>query len=237
MQNILFGIAAICLLVGPVVLIWGLVRRYVWPRKPGGTLIRNSGLLILAAIIVAVIFRPADEKKAQTAAVSASAPVASEPAAPAVPEHPWPDDQKAFIEAVTSAIGDYDAAPNELKKSSIRLARDRAVKGVMGDGKFSGWVVALDDLGTNGDGDAYVSFKIEGEPITLKTWNNGLSDISDHTMIKNGSALYEVLAGLNKGDLVKLSGRILREGSLTEAGSVTDPEYLVRIAAVVPLAK
>ena len=76
-------------------------------------------------------------------------------------------------------------------------------------------------------------------PFAIKTWNNALSDIFDETLIENGSELYNAIADLSKGDKVVFSGTFasderdfIREASVTERGSMTDPEFILKFSDV-----
>lgn len=143
-----------------------------------------------------------------------------------------PKDEARFVQVVVAAMSDYQAAPNELKKSSVKVARNRELQKVLPTGKFKDWYGTLGELHTTGDGAAYVTIQLPADNITVKTWNNELSDYEHHTLIPNGSPLYETLASLAVGDTVKFSGRMFREGSLTEEGGMTAPEFIARFSAI-----
>ena len=143
-----------------------------------------------------------------------------------------PDDQVAAIRAVEEAREAYKTCGNQLKCSSVRKDRDKAISAATGRGRLVNWVGVLDTLATTGDGDAYISISVPERDVTLSTWNNGISDISDKTLIKHGSPLYEALAEMEVGDPVIFSGQIKSEKSLTEAGSIAAPDFAVRFSEI-----
>lgn len=163
--------------------------------------------------------------------------------APAFPQA-MPPDQAALCRAVEAGITQYRAAIsqglNQLKRTNLRTARKRAIQQALGSLKVSGWVGNVASMGTTSDGLAYVAVLIPCG-ATIKTWNNGLSDIGDSTLIRNGSALYNAVADLSDKQAVTFSGRFVaaeedhvKESSITESGSMTDPEFIFRFAAIAP---
>jgi hypothetical protein len=180
--------------------------------------------------------------------VSASGSSSSSPSSPSSPsstvnsqqtEVPLPQDQKAFCNAVNGFISQYDAAPNELKRSAVRVARKQKLQELLTSLQFDGWLGELTEMGTTSDGSAYVTVKLEGNPIVIRTWNNGLSDISDKTLIPVNSPLFNAISDLKKGVRVKVGGQFvageqdyIREQSLTEKGSMTEPEFSVHFTMV-----
>jgi hypothetical protein len=143
-----------------------------------------------------------------------------------------PGDQVAAMRAVDEAREAYKTCPNQLKCSSIRIARDKAVSAATDRGRLINWVGVLDTLATTGDGDAYIAITVPEREVTLSTWNNSISDMTDKTLIKHGSPLYETLAEMEVGDVVIFSGQIKSEKSLTEAGSIAAPDFAVRFSAI-----
>jgi hypothetical protein len=160
----------------------------------------------------------------------------------AVPETALPDTrppvQRAFSDVVEQYRGKYKAAGDELLKSRVRTARATALNEALPALTVAGWQGRITALGTTGDGKAYVSIEI-GPKLEVKTWNNALSDAGDQTLIPQGTPLYDALSHRAKGDAVEFSGTLLRSGpdfiketSLTEAGSMEAPEFLIKLSAV-----
>jgi hypothetical protein len=99
-------------------------------------------------------------------------------------------------------------------------------------GPFKGWTGTLKTMTTNGDGDGVIVVQLDGCPCTLRTWNNSFSDLQSHTLVKNGSLLFNKILNMRVGDRVRVSGLILQEASLSERGSVDDPEWITRFSDV-----
>lgn len=151
-----------------------------------------------------------------------------------------PQSQLAFIQKVESFYPLYDEAPNELKKSALRKQRKDALASLVSSRRVSEWIGTLKDMQTNSEGKAFIEIKLDGaESITIKTWNNALSDIIDETLIENGSELYNSISDLSVGDKVVFSGTFasderdyIREASITERGSMMDPEFILKFSDV-----
>jgi len=167
-----------------------------------------------------------------------SAAMSPRPTAPAVPT---PADEDKFCQAVGQAAGAYGSmergGANQLKLSKLRTERGAALRQAS-DGNVSAWVGTLQHLSTTGEGKAVLGIKLPCG-AEVKTWNNAFSDITDGTLIPQTSALYEALSNLNKGDRVRFSGELFadrqngyKESSLTEAGSMRDPEFIMKFASV-----
>ena len=94
-------------------------------------------------------------------------------------------------------------------------------------------------MGTTSDGSAYVAVKLEGNEISIQTWNNGVSDLGDKTLIPVNTPLFNAISDLKKGIRVKVSGQFVAgeqdfigEQSLTEIGSMTEPAFSVHFTKV-----
>ena len=147
-----------------------------------------------------------------------------------------PSDQQKFIHIITDATASYEKVDNDLKKSSIRTSRKNALTNLF-SGNFSikNWIGIVHSMGTNGGKDAYITLRINGTNIKIKTWNNSMSDIGDKTLIKHESKLYNIISELKEGDQVVFSGEFIPDGddyisesSMTEEGSVCDPDFVFR---------
>lgn len=149
-----------------------------------------------------------------------------------------PPNQKRFISIAGEYADKYQAADNELKKSAIWKERTKKLREALtskpGE-KKSDWVGFIDEMGTTGSGNAWVVLRIT-PGITIATWNNEFSDISDKTLIKNGSPTYNALAELKKGAVVYFDCVLKTEGKgLLEEGRMLDPSFLARIKSIKPL--
>jgi hypothetical protein len=94
-------------------------------------------------------------------------------------------------------------------------------------------------MSTTSQRNAHVSIQPDGCSFRVQTWNNELSDISGNTLIAQDTELYQEVAELNRGTKVLFSGHFLagdddfvQEQSLTEEGSLTDPEFTVVFTSI-----
>jgi hypothetical protein len=69
-----------------------------------------------------------------------------------------------------------------------------------------------------------------------------LSDTGTNTLIKPDTALYKALLTMKLGSTVRIHGRLFasgpdcyREKSVTLAGSLEDPDFLVRFSRIEPI--
>lgn len=152
---------------------------------------------------------------------------------------PVPSAQEQFTSVVESHISQYKAAANELQKSTLRTNRKQALERALPDTTVSGWIGTIKKMETTSDGKAGITVQLQGSPILLMTWNNGFSDLFGSTLIEHGSALYNRIASLSTGARVSVSGTFftdkhdhVRECSVTESGSMTEPEFLFRFSDV-----
>lgn len=150
-----------------------------------------------------------------------------------------PANQLAFMSAIKASRKQYAEGSNELQRGAARPARARAICSVVQSPTIEGWIGKIVDLSTNGDGEAVISVSID-KNLRLKTWNNSVSDAGDRTLIKSGSQLYNTLLRMKPGEIVRVSGSLLmggpdcyKESSVTLAGSLEEPEFLMRFSRVV----
>lgn len=212
---------------------------------PFGTLLKTrlnialSGWLKTAVVIVLLVVsgayvKPENKSGAATVSSDTSSSTQSEASETAPQKPSLAADQAQFGAANETGKNDYAQMDNDLKRSVVRKRRDLAAMSATSGGSFEDWTGTLDEMTTNGDGDAVVSVQLDGCPCKLKTWNNSLSDIGSGTLIKNGSALFNRIMNMSVGQKVRISGTILKESSMTEEGSVTDPEWIVKFSDISP---
>lgn len=211
---------------------------------------------ITATVIIAIIFinvatnkekdKSSLDKYSQTeetSSIKESAPVKDEkPIEPEKPKIVLPQSQLSFIQTVESFYEPYVNAPNELKKSALRTQRKNSIRNILRSLQVSEWIGTLKDMGTNREGKAFIEIKLEGaESIVIKTWNNAFSDVmcNTNTLIENGSSLYNAIADLSEGAKVVFSGTFIPddrdfilEGSVTERGSMTEPEFIFKFSSI-----
>jgi hypothetical protein len=160
------------------------------------------------------------------------------------PEKVLPDlpaGEKEFIRITIEKAAAYRAAPNDLAKGGIRNARKVAICNGLPSPQVQDWIGTIYNLSSNNEGKGVLEVQISHD-VYIKTWNNSFSDIGDQTLIDPNSDLFRTLSNLKGGSAIKFSGSFLpsdtdciREGSLTQSGSMTEPEFLMKFNRVEPL--
>jgi hypothetical protein len=152
-----------------------------------------------------------------------------------------PSEQTQFVILINNYAARYRAAPNEIQKTELRFSRKADIERLFGQKSATNWVGTLEKVKTNQDGTTYISIKLAPSGAAfVKTWNNRLSDLGSGTMIERGSPLYRALSAFSEGQAIVFSGEFLadggqdflRETSLTEDGSMTAPEFVMRFTAI-----
>ncbi|MEY8710451.1 hypothetical protein [Mangrovibacter phragmitis] len=145
-----------------------------------------------------------------------------------------PQKEKTFIDIVSAAISQSDNAKNDMQRGGIKARRDDGVCSALKKRAVSDWVGKVTTIDSNSDGKGVIEIEV-ADNITLKTWNNSLSDISDHTLIDPRSKLFEKASMLSVGDSVKFSGEFFRgaescieEASMSLRGGLEEPEFIFR---------
>jgi hypothetical protein len=152
-------------------------------------------------------------------------------------------EQSLFVNTVDAFIPRYEAAPNELKKSELRKLRANAIAQLtsttLRGTQINNWIGTVQKMGTNTDGKAHITIMLLNSKTAVATWNNALSDQGANTLIPMDSSVYQKLSEMVKGDMVVFSGLFfsdsadsLQEKSITEHGSMTSPEFLVRLSDI-----
>ena len=153
-----------------------------------------------------------------------------------------PKTEQDFIAVLTATEQEYKEQPNELKKSAVRTKRGNLIKNALGNTRhFSEWNGVVKNLETTSKGKAIFVVDIEGTSVTIMTMNNEFSDVFDNTLIEQGNPLFNIISELKKGDKVRVSGEFVSspnndyvyELSITEAGSMKSPDFIVKFDKVV----
>ena len=148
-----------------------------------------------------------------------------------------PASETAFVTAVQR--GQDVGTANDIRLVEAKQARNAALCKAVPSRVAHDWVGTLTKVDTVLGGDSGVVEVKVADGVTIGTWNNGLSDLGDHTLLAPGSPLYRKLARLDPGDSVRFSGRFLpdsdeclRESSLTDTGSMQTPSFIFRFSAL-----
>ena len=102
-------------------------------------------------------------------------------------------DQRSFVAAATAAIATYRSAPNDLAKGGVRAQRRTDMCRTIRGRTITGWVGKITELSSNSDGKGVLTIAL-GSGISVKTWNNAISDLMHHTLIEPGSGMLVKLA-------------------------------------------
>ena len=151
-----------------------------------------------------------------------------------------PVDESDLISTVNAFEERYSGAANEFQKSAIRRERANTIAEILPSRSVSGWIGQVASMHTTSDGRGVLSVKFPGSyHIEVETMNNIISDISSDTLILQESPLYHQVANLAEDDKVIFSGRFassdmdyIEEFSVTEEGSMTEPDFVFTFASV-----
>lgn len=154
----------------------------------------------------------------------------------------FPQEQQDFISVINKMKEEYDSAENELKKSVIRTKRGKLIADALNNShQINNWSGIVKTLKTTSNGKAIFAIVIQGTEIELGTVNNEFSDLfGDKTLIDQNNPLYNTISDLNEGEKIRFSGKFLKsnetdfamEMSLTENGSMKNPEFIVQFNKV-----
>ena len=150
-----------------------------------------------------------------------------------------PAAEARLIQIVSSAQTESRNAENDMQRGGIKAKRDKALCEGITSLAADNWIGKIETLDSNSDGKGVLSIEIAPD-ITVKTWNNALSDISSKTLIEPETPLFQAASSMKKGQLVTFSGTFfaghegdcLEEGSLSLRGKIQEPEYIFRFASI-----
>lgn len=152
-----------------------------------------------------------------------------------------PPAERSFCQILEESRQRYSQAKqsgaNQLKLSKIRGDR-RKKFAQLGFRRAVAWHASVATLETNSQGKAVFRVVLPCG-AKLKTWNNEFSDMADDTLIGQASEIFEVISELKGGQDIRVSGVFIgsdedhfKESSLTENGSMLDPEFIFRFQSV-----
>jgi hypothetical protein len=152
-----------------------------------------------------------------------------------------PQVEGLLIAAVERARAAYAAGANDMARGAARPARAREICAVLANPRIAAWVGTVETLSSNSDGLGVLSIQI-AEGISIKTWNNALSDTAYQTLIDPGSPIFKVAVTLKEGQSVTFGGQFFpdktdcfKESSLTLKGSLTQPAFIFRFSNIAPI--
>lgn len=147
---------------------------------------------------------------------------------------PLPEDQRAFLGAVGAGQEAAEDA-TELQVVEARKTRADAMCEVLSpDKSVTDWIGTVENVETTLGGDGGVLALQVAEEVKVSTWNNGMSDIGDNTIIEEGTALWDQMVPLEEGDMVTFSGKFIKasdcisESSLMDENGMRTPDFVFR---------
>jgi hypothetical protein len=179
------------------------------------------------------IFGSGGGSKSGSSSSSASSSAAPEAAKLDPIDEKRPENQTRFIEAVSAAQKKSKDADNDMQRGSAKSERDKNLCALVKNMKVKDWTGTITKITSNSDGKGVVEVEI-AKNITVKTWNNALSDMGDHTLIEPGTKFFDFVASLKKGTKIQFSGNFFRggsgdcvkESSMSLRGKLEDPEFI-----------
>lgn len=167
--------------------------------------------------------------------ICVSSAMSDTPRRPAIPKR-----ELDLCRVLAQFADEYTQDSNELRRAPLKARRAAAILEALGPGDFDvkNWVGTLGETSIVGDGNGGVAVKMACR-FRAKTWNNAFSDRADHTAIPAGSDLFRSIQTLSPGAGVYFSGSFIqdekdgvKELSITDSGSMSDPELLFRFTDV-----
>jgi hypothetical protein len=154
------------------------------------------------------------------------------------PEQPGPAELE-FCLLIAQYAHRFQAAEsarqNDVVLSSIRAERRAALESLVGGRKMSGWEGRVRSISTDGDGSASVSIELPcGARIVTGPFDP----------VPPGTTVYRQLAKLSSGTPVTFDAELadlgdrrdwIKEVSLTERGSMLEPDFVAEFSRVIAL--
>lgn len=152
----------------------------------------------------------------ELAAVTSSAPSTSPRTAalspPTSASDREPSGQLDLIRRFANACREYDAQPNEIRKSEV-FRRSRAIINEIGP--IEQWTGILETISTNQGG--------SNATLVIRIGSSRFFD----TDVPIGSSVYASARDMREGQRVRFTGRDLADNNLTERGKVCQPNFTI----------
>jgi hypothetical protein len=126
-----------------------------------------------------------------------------------------------------------------MQRGGVKASRDHSLCSQNLSREVTDWVGTVTTIDSNSDGKGVLAVQIAPD-ITIKTWNNALSDIESDTLIEPESPVFQSASAMKPGELVRFSGIFLpgdsgdcvKEASLTLQGKVERPDFIFRFSNI-----
>jgi hypothetical protein len=139
-------------------------------------------------------------------------------------------DEAGFISVINDARSEYNNGSNDMAKGAARVNRRDHLCQLVKSMAVRGWTGTIAELSSSSSGKGVLVVSI-GPKITIRTSNNEISDSINHTLLSPSSNVFRQAVSLSKDQRIVFSGSFLpgdtdcvQETSLTQEGSMTDPE-------------
>ena len=150
--------------------------------------------------------------------------------------------QKRFMQIVQEAQSASRSASNDMQRGGVKARRDKAICEMVSNAgglKITNWSGRIINLSANGDGKGILEVEI-APGISVKTWNNSLSDTFHKTLISPGSKLFEKASAMHVGQFVQFSGTFhsgsgtecVYEASISLIGKISQPEFIMTFSDI-----
>lgn len=162
-------------------------------------------------------------------------------------ELPYPSTQRQFVDLNRDCVTAYRAGTNDIQRSLAFNSCNDSRTQYAAKHPIRGWLGTVESISTDQGADV-VSFRIttsiDGFDISYGTLSNRVSDARYGSLITQTNPIFGVLANLHVGDRVEFDGDFLGdpagetgiwEASMTERGSMEEPEFNIRFTKVAPV--
>jgi len=161
---------------------------------------------------------------------------------------PYPQDQEIFLKELTNFSNQYRNNENGAFRTQLRMKRSNWLKSYFQANKnLTNWTGWIKEINTSSvDNSIEIKLEFQGYYVTIQTTNNFISDNASpgqKTMIDFNSDFGKKIIGFNIGQKVRFSGNFfpdeyedgITEMSITESGSMLDPEFLFFFSDINPI--
>ena len=140
-------------------------------------------------------------------------------------------DEAGFVSVINDARSEYNNGSNDMAKGAARVNRRDHLCQLVKSMAVRGWTGTIAKLSSSSSGKGVLVVFI-GPKITIATTNNEFSDSINHTLLSPSSNVFRQAVSLSKDQRIVFSGSFLpgdtdcvQETSLTQEGSMTNPEF------------
>lgn len=158
---------------------------------------------------------------------------------------PPPADQKPaselrFLELIDASAAQYNGAVNDIVAHDQRGRRRDALCENFPKPDVRDWIGKITSIEPSMFG-ATVSIRLK-YGANVSTWNNAISDTIDQTIIPKDSILYNEVAALAAGSMVRFSGTFVpsaedcfKTQNISLSGAMIEPQFVMRFSAISPV--